>query len=49
MRYMCQRTDQIGTSEIFAYNFLENYATTLYSTFLESYDSGLSNKPTFIT
>src|SRR6267154_3088072 len=47
--YMCQRTDQMGTSEIFAYNFLHNYATTLYSTCLESYDPGLSNKPKFIT
>ena len=48
MRYMCQKTDQMGIPKVFVYNFLRNYAITIYSIFLESYDPGLLNKPRYI-
>jgi hypothetical protein len=32
MRYMCKKTDQMGMSEILAYNFLQDYAITMYNT-----------------
>ena len=35
-------------SELFVYNFLQNYAITIYSMFLESYDIGRLNKPKYI-
>ena len=29
MRYMCQKTDQMGIPKIFVYNFLSSYAITI--------------------
>ena len=40
-------TDQMGIPEIFVYNFLSTYAITIYGIFLESYDTGLLNKPKY--
>ena len=36
MRYMCQKTNQIGIPKIFAYNISQNYPITIYSISLES-------------
>jgi len=47
-RYICQKTDQIGTPDKCAYNFLYNYAIVTYSIYIYSYDEGLSNKPKYI-
>ena len=49
IRYVCQKTDQMGLPEIFAYNISQNYAITIYSICLESYDQGLSNKIKYMT
>ena len=49
MRYVRQKTDQMGTPKLFAYNILQNYPITIYSIFLESYDQGLSNKIKYMT
>ena len=38
MRYVCQKTDQMGIPEVFAYNISQNYPITIYSIFWESYD-----------
>ena len=45
---MCQKTDQMGISKIFAYNFSKNYPIAIYSICLQSYNWGLSNKPKYI-
>ena len=44
MRYVHQKTDQMGIPKIFAYNISQNYPITIYSICLESYNQGLSNK-----
>ena len=49
MRYVCQKTDQMCISKLFAYNISQNYPITLYSISLESYDQGLSNKTRYMT
>ena len=49
MRYVCQKTDQMGIPKLFAYNILQNYPITIYSICLESYDQGLSNKIKYMT
>ena len=45
----CQKTDQVGTPKLFSYNSLSNYAITMYSICLQTYDPGLSDKPKYIT
>ena len=49
MRYMRQKTNQMGTPKIFTYNISQNYPITIYSIFLESYNQGLSNKTKYMT
>ena len=49
MRYVHQKTDQMGIPKIFAYNILQNYPITIYSKSLESYNQGLSNKTKYMT
>ena len=49
MRYVCQKTDQMGVLKIFAYNISQNYPITIYSISLESYDQGLSNRIKYMT
>ena len=44
MRYVHQKTDQMGIPKLFAYNVSQNYPITIYSIFLKRYDQGLSNK-----
>ena len=38
MRYMYQKTDQMGIPKLFAYNISQNYPIPIYSISLESYD-----------
>ena len=38
----------MGISKVFVYNFLRNYAITIHSICLESYDPGLLNKSKYI-
>ena len=48
MRYMCQKTDQMGIPKIFAYNISQNYPITIYSISLKSYDQGRLNKTRYM-
>ena len=48
MRYVCQKTDQMGIPKIFAYNISQNYPITIYSICLESYDQRLLNKTRYM-
>ena len=48
MRYVCQKTDQMGIPKLFVYNISYNYPIIIYSICLESYDQGLSNKTRFM-
>ena len=49
LNYLCQKTVQMGTLKRFAYIFLYNYAITIYSISLQSYDKGLLDKHKYIT
>ena len=49
IRYVHQKTDQMGIPKLFAYNISRKYSITIYSICLESYDKGLSNKTKYMT
>ena len=48
MRYVHQKTDQMGIPKLFAYNISQSYLIVICSICVESYNQGLSNKTKFM-
>ena len=45
MRYMHQKTNQMGIPKIFAYNISQNYPITIYSISLKATVKGFQTRP----